>query len=93
MLVENHTTKGDELFSYVVASGDMRFIEIAERVLFLRHDPERGLVIRGEVPECGPACYANLSHILLEHVMGHEDRHQAKQTAKAADQFGQRLGQ
>ena len=93
MLVDNHTTKSDELFSYVVASGDMRFIEIAERVLFLREDPELGLVIRGEVPECGPDCYANLSYILLEHVMGYEDRHRAEQTAKAADQFGQRLGQ
>jgi hypothetical protein len=93
MLVDNHTAKDEELFSYVVASGDMRFIEIAERVLFLRDDPERGLIIRGEVPECGPDCYANLSHILLEHVMGYEDRHQAEQTAKAADQFGQRLAQ
>ncbi len=93
MLVENHTTEGEELLSYVVASGDMRFIGIAERSLFLRHDPELGQVIRGEVLECGPECDVNLSHILLEYVMSHEDRSEAEVTAEAADHFGQLLGQ
>jgi hypothetical protein len=93
VLVENHTTEGEELLSYVVASGDMRFIGIAERSLFLRHDPELGQVIRGEVLECGPECNVNLSHILLEYVMSHEDRSEVKVAAEAADHFGQQLGQ
>lgn len=89
-----HSQRDEEadLFSYVVASGDMRFIEIGERDLFLRDDAELGLVIRGEVPECGPVCFANLSQILLEYVMGCEDCRDAALTGEAADQFGRKLG-
>jgi hypothetical protein len=92
MTVENPVIQGEELFSYVVASGDMRFIEIGERDLYLRHLPELGPVIQGEVPECGPACYANLSQVFLEYVMGCEDCREAGRTAVAADNFGRRLG-
>ena len=93
MIVENHITKGEEILSYVIASGDMRCIDIAERVLFVRHDPGLGLVIRGELPDCVPGSYVDLSYILLEYVMSCDDRREAELTAKAADNFGQLLGQ
>lgn len=93
MLAETATDQNRELLSYMIASGDMRFIEISERALFLRLDSGLGLVIRGEVPECGPDCYANLSQVLLEYVMGCEDCRDAERTPAVVDQFGQRLGQ
>jgi len=37
------------VFSYVLASADMRYIEIGEREIYLRHDPEAGLVFRGAI--------------------------------------------
>ena len=92
MLVEDNTAQDEELFSYIVASGDMRFIENNQRALFLRREPELGTVIRGEVAECGPTCHANLSQVLLEYVMSCEDGRLAHRTAMLADRFGQRLG-
>lgn len=92
MPVENLTNQGEELLSYVIASGDMRFIEINERTLFIRHDPKFGRVIHGEAPECGPECDANLSQVLLEYVMGCGDCREAELASEAADRFGQRVG-
>ncbi len=91
MLVENNMAQDEALLSYVVGSGDMRFIENGERALFFRHDPALGQVIRGELRECGPLCDVNLSEVLLEYVMGCEDCRGAKRTAEAADRFGRQL--
>lgn len=82
-----------ELLSYTIASGDMRYIEISERDVFLRGDIQLGLVIRGKVSGCGPDCDVDLSHILLEQAMtcsGCKDPIIAFETAS---QFGRRLGQ
>lgn len=92
MTVRNPVIQDEKLFSYVIASGDMRFIEIGERDLFLHHVPESGPIILGEMPECGPDCHANLSQVFLEYVMGCEDCREAGRTAVAADNFGRRLG-
>ncbi|NKQ35406.1 MAG: hypothetical protein HF973_07290 [Chloroflexi bacterium] len=91
MLVENNTAQDEALLSYMVGSGDMRFIENGERALFLRYDPAVGQIIRGELRECGPLCDVNLSGVLLEYVMGCEDCRGAKRTAEAADRFGRQL--
>jgi hypothetical protein len=82
----------EELLSYTIASGDMRYIEISERDVFLRGDIQLGLVIRGKVSGCGPDCDVDLSHILLEQAMtcsGCKDPIIAFETAQ---QFGRRLG-
>ncbi len=92
MFIENSAAEGQGLFSYTVASGDMRHIGIAERTLFLRFDPRHRPFIRGEVPGCGSGCFADLSHVLLEYVMGCEDCREANLAWKSADRFGQRLG-
>ncbi len=93
MFVANPIMQEEELFSFVVASGDMRFIEICKRVLYLRSDPKLGQVIRGEMPDCGSESDTNLSQILLEYVMSCGDCRQAELAAKAADRFGWQLGQ
>jgi hypothetical protein len=92
MLKEGQAIRQGELLSYTIASGDMRYIEISKRDVYLRGDPQLGLIIRGEVPECGLDCDVNLSHILLEQAMtcsGCKDPVMARETA---EQFGRQLG-
>lgn len=93
MLTETPTRQDEELLSYRIASGDMRFIEIGERVLYLCPDQKLGQVIHGEMPECSSENYANLSQILLEYVMSCGDCRQADLADGAAIRFGQQLGQ
>ena len=71
----------------------MRYIEINEREVYLRHDPRLGLILQGEVPQCGPDCNANLSQMLLEYTMACEDCRDQAMTAKLVDQFGDHLGE
>ena len=80
------------LLSYIIASSDMRYIQINERDVYLRHDPDLGLVIRGEVPGCGPSCDSNLSYMLLEYSMSCEDCRDHVKTAESVDRFGEHLG-
>jgi hypothetical protein len=57
------------LLRYPIASGDMKFIEVNQRDIYLRNDPASGIVLRGEIPDCGPGCYADLGQVILEYVM------------------------
>ena len=93
MLKEGKTFRQGELLSYTIASGDMRYIEINKRDIYLRGDRQLGLVIRGEVAECGLDCDVNLSHILLEHAMTCSGCKEPKMASDTADQFGRRLGE
>ena len=93
MLKEGQAIRQGELLSYTIASGDMRYIEISERDVFLREDPQLGLIIRGKVPECGADCDVNLSHILIEHAMTCSGCREPEMARETADQFGRRLGQ
>jgi hypothetical protein len=93
MLKEGQAIRQGELLSYTIASGDMRYIEINKRDVYLRGDPQLGLIIRGEVPECGLDCDVNLSHILLEHAMTCSGCKEPEMALDIADQFGRRLGQ
>lgn len=80
------------LFTYVVASADMRYIERSEREIHLRHVDEKGPVVRGEMSDCGPLCHANLGQILLEYAMSCEGTRDDAVEAEMARGFGQRLG-
>ena len=59
-------TQDAHLLSYVIASADMRYVEVNRREVYLRQDPELGLIVRGEMEGCGPACYVDLNQVLLE---------------------------
>jgi hypothetical protein len=61
-----------ELFRYIIASGEMRFIERTERVLLLVDDPRLGWLVRGVIPGCGSTCDANLAQVILEFIMSCE---------------------
>jgi len=80
------------VFSYALASADMRYIEIGEREIYLHNDPKAGLVFRGEIPGCGPECYVNLSEILLEYAMSCEGCSKQDLAAEMVIRFGEHLG-
>lgn len=80
------------LFNYTLASADMRYIEIGERVIYLRPDPDHGLVIRGEIEGCGSACHVDLSQIFLEFTLSCEGCRQEDVVEEALIYFGDRLG-
>jgi hypothetical protein len=86
------TTQETQLLSYVIASSDMRYIEVNRRNVHLRHDLELGLVIRGEIPDSLPSCDAGLAFMLLEYAMSCQDCKDRLMTAVAVDRFGECLG-
>ena len=81
------------VFSYVIASADMRYIEIGEREIYLRHDPDAGLVFRGEISGCGPGCFVDLNEILLEYAMSCEGCREQSVASEEVVRFGEHLGE
>lgn len=58
-----------ELFRYIIASREMRYIERAERRVHLLKDPQAGWILRGFIPGCGAACDADLALLILEFIV------------------------
>lgn len=69
-----HATESSarELFRYIIASGEMRYIERTERLVLLDHEPEDGWRVYGMIEGCGSACDVNLTQIILEFIMSCE---------------------
>ena len=87
------TSTDSPLYTYVIASGDMRYIEINQRNLFLRQDPNLGWILRGELPGCGAGCYADLSQVLLEYAMTCEGCKSPEEACEYVATFACRLGE
>jgi hypothetical protein len=87
------TSSDAPLYTYVIASGDMRYIEINQRNLYLRRDPNLGLILRGELPGCGAGCYADLSQVLFEYAMTCEGCKSPLEAGEYVATFGKRLGE
>ena len=81
------------VFSYPLASADMRYIEIEKRDIYLRNDPEVGLVFQGEISGCGPGCYITLNEILLEFAMSCEGCREDNVASEEVVSFGEHLGE
>ena len=92
MLQQPFSIRETQLFTYVIASGDMRYIPISERTIYLRNDPDLGPVVRGEIGDCGPVCYANLSQNLIEYTMSCEGCQDPVQAGELVECLGERLG-
>ena len=92
-MIETLEIQNSPVFSYAIASGDMRYIEIGEREIYLRKDPEAGLVFRGEISGCGPECYIELNEILLEYAMSCEGCREQSVASKEVIQFGEHLSE
>jgi hypothetical protein len=84
-------TQEAHLLSYVIASADMRYVEVNKREIYLRHDPELGLIVRGEMEGCGPACHIDLNQILLEHALSCEGCKDHIIAVETAEHLGRRL--
>ena len=90
---ETLETQDAPVFTYALASADLRYIEIGEREIYLRREPEGSLIFRGEIAGCGPDCYINLSEILLEYAMSCEGCSRAELATEMITHFGDHLGQ
>lgn len=60
------------LMEYVIASGDMRYIEINTREIFLRPSRSKGLILVGELTKGNNPSPINLCHMFLENAMSCE---------------------
>ena len=90
---ETLETQDAPVFTYALASADLRYIEIGEREIYLRREPEGSLIFRGEIAGRGPDCYINLSEILLEYAMSCEGCSRAELATEMITHFGDHLGQ
>lgn len=81
------------VYSYRLASADMRYAEIAEREIYLRIDPQAGLVFQGEISGSSPGSFIDLSQILLEYAMSCEGCREKSVTSAAVTRFGKQLGE
>jgi hypothetical protein len=86
-------TQDTHLLSYIIASADMRYVEVNKRELFLRHDPELGLIVRGEMEGCGPDCHVDLNQVLLEYALSCEGCKDKVIAVETAEHFGRRFAQ
>ena len=86
-------TQEPMLYVYRLASADMKYIEINIREIYLRQDPLKGPILRGELPKCGPSCHADLSEIFLEYAMSCRCYKNASAMPDSVVQFGERLGE
>ncbi len=86
-------TQDAHLLSFVIASADMRYVEVNKREVYLRQDPELGLIVRGEMDNCGPACYVDLNQVLLEHALSCEGCRDHVIAVETAEHFGRRFAQ
>lgn len=92
-MTETLESQETPVFSYTLASADLRYIEIGERDIYLRHDQEKGPIFRGEIAGCGPGCDINLAEVLLEYAMSCEGCSRAELATEMLTSFGDHLGQ
>lgn len=81
------------VYSYPIASADMRYIEVGERDIFLRENADVGYVFRGEIPGCGAEYFVGLNEILLEYAMTCEGCKERSVAQKEVMRFGAYLGE
>lgn len=89
------------LFSFPIASGDLRFIEVNSREIHLIQLENSSIIIRGEISGCGSGCHIDLSEIFLEFAVsckGCQDHKEAEDMVNnlgfhLADQVFQHLEQ
>ena len=92
MIETNGTLTEKPLYSYTLSSMDMRYIEIGRRDIYLRNEPDLGLIFRGEFSGCGSSCFADLNEILLEYSLSCEGCWEDEEARKKVERFGRDLG-
>ena len=79
------------IFQYVIASGDMRFIERTERSVVIVVPDNGDWFIRGEVVDCGTECHTTLAQIFLEYLMSCEGCGDQEELDQAIALFSDRV--
>lgn len=90
---ETYEIQDAPVFSYVMASADMRHSGIGERDIYLRNNAKKGLLFQGEISGCGSGCFVDLSQILLEYAMSCEGCGEDHIASEEAVRFGKRLAE
>jgi hypothetical protein len=80
------------LYSFKIASADLKYIEINTREIYLRKSPSKGPYIRGELPGCGSSCHVNLTEIFLEYAMSCQGCTDSSVMRESVVRVGARLG-
>jgi len=81
------------LFGYIVASADMFYSEVNQRMIYLDGIEKGALRVVAETPAVGGASAVNLSNILLEYAMSSKAQGDLTQAYRQMDAFGKRLGE
>ncbi len=82
-----------QLFSYPIASGDIYYSVINERMLCVCDDPVQGLHIWGEIPGGGIDNAADLCQVFSEYAMTCAAGNEEAQAFRNMESFGNRLGE
>jgi hypothetical protein len=93
MAAASREIRDEILFIYRIASGEMKYIEVNEREVHFRSDPQTGSLIWGEIPGCGESCNADLAQMILEYAMSCEACDDAAITEGLLNVFGKRLSE
>jgi hypothetical protein len=80
------------LFSYTIASAEMRFIEVCTRDIYLRDDSGSNPILRGEISDCGSGSTVDLNQIFLEFSLSCEGCKDLETAEVSASKFGEQLG-
>lgn len=79
------------IFQYIIASGEMRYIERTERSVVMVINQDGQWFLRGEVEGCGTDCHINLAQILLEYSMSCEGCEDQEELDRAFALFSDRV--
>lgn len=82
-----------QVYSYVLASADMRYIEIGEREIYLSNDPKAGLLFQREMSGCRPGYFVDLSQILLEYAISCEECREQNAASEQVVRFGEQFAE
>ncbi len=92
MILNGHQVNDTRLLQYIVASADMKYIEVGEREVYLKQNVETGFLVQATLVGSDRTCCIDLAQILLEYSMTCEGHRDLQARNNQADQFGDHLG-
>lgn len=82
-----------QLYSFTIASGDMFYSEMNQRVIYMQDDSDSGFHIWGEIPGGAGITASDLSEVLLEYAMTASASSDLPGAYRQMDTFGKKLGE
>ncbi|NIS79840.1 MAG: hypothetical protein GTO14_06455 [Anaerolineales bacterium] len=84
---------GTRLCSYKIASADMFYSEVIERVIYVSDDPVHGFHLWSMIPQGDKTTAIDLCEVLLEYAMTCRALRDQAQASQDIEAFGKRLGE